>query len=316
MIFTSLQADESRIILASGGSQTLSKLFIGYLKVVKYFTNWYIYDPFDPQSPSYKAHKLVRRMHEKVNELYDNKEYHNYNDGRRIWLNQYYMSATHFMMYGLAILFPKECGLHQLTRDDFQCLIHFGRVIGYCLGIEDRFNVYNGDLDECRAMLEVMTEKEIRKNFKNQAPSDIELVGIELGKGIAIALEQLNYHISWFSLMKHWHLILGVHKEIPLPKWSDRFKYQITLFTFNHLCRSPFGQRFLNQFSKILIKIALHRKQNIIVYLGKEYQNLKYRHPNVPDHAYGEKLLILKNTEMKFHNIVNEVNNTYHVYSR
>lgn len=52
-------------------------------------------------------------------------------------LNQGEMAGTLICFYGLALLHPKEFGIHDASDEDLEAFCHFWAGLGYLLGIED-----------------------------------------------------------------------------------------------------------------------------------------------------------------------------------
>lgn len=95
-------------LIATGNSETVSKLFSRYLSTIAHVNKWFKYDPFDPNSAAHRSLKIVRGMHRqvgiKMNNLAERKQ-----DGKtNLWVNQYSMARTQFAFMGLMSIFPKE----------------------------------------------------------------------------------------------------------------------------------------------------------------------------------------------------------------
>lgn len=66
---------------------------------------------------------------------------------RRPFLSQGEMAVTQWGFFGLFICKPEAFAAPAITRPELEALIHMWAVLGYCLGIEDRFNWALGGLD-------------------------------------------------------------------------------------------------------------------------------------------------------------------------
>lgn len=53
-------------------------------------------------------------------------------------ITQLELACTVFGFIGFAIVRPEAFGMTTLTDSDLESLIHFWKVIGYLLGVEDR----------------------------------------------------------------------------------------------------------------------------------------------------------------------------------
>lgn len=67
------------------------------------------------------------------------------------------MAITLFNFMGFHILMPDKFGIVG-TREQFEAFNHFWRVIGYLLGMEDRFSCCGETLDETLMRLRVIRE--------------------------------------------------------------------------------------------------------------------------------------------------------------
>lgn len=53
-------------------------------------------------------------------------------------ITQFELAGTVFGFIGFAVIKPNNFGLNDITHEELDALIHFWRVIGYTLGVEDR----------------------------------------------------------------------------------------------------------------------------------------------------------------------------------
>ena len=97
-------------------------------------------------------------------------------------------------------------------------MFHFWRVIGYCLGIEDRFNLCAGTdeeiIEKCRFMF-----------WSKYHPAIIaapEKTGIEMTKGITYSMQRITFLLDYNALLRYMAPFMNVDKErYPL----DKFRY-------------------------------------------------------------------------------------------
>lgn len=59
-------------------------------------------------------------------------------DNGVIRIDQSAMACTQFGFMGFIIIRTERIGIHDATNEDLEAFIHFWRVIGYALGIEDK----------------------------------------------------------------------------------------------------------------------------------------------------------------------------------
>ncbi|XP_043273180.1 uncharacterized protein [Venturia canescens] len=72
-------------------------------------------------------------------------------------ITQLDMALTQFGFMGFPLLCDKRLGI-VTTEEELEGLIHFWRVIGRMLGIEERFNICNGSVEETRALCRRLLE--------------------------------------------------------------------------------------------------------------------------------------------------------------
>ncbi|OTF70365.1 hypothetical protein BLA29_012245, partial [Euroglyphus maynei] len=121
-----LMADDDilRILLSTGNSETVDKLFTRYLSTVKHLQDWFRHDPFDKNSKAFKSLKIVRKMHCKVADNLNNNQ-QSMDERKDIQINQWQMFLTQSAFFGLSAIIPKQIGYHQFTPNDFHAIFHF-----------------------------------------------------------------------------------------------------------------------------------------------------------------------------------------------
>ncbi|XP_052121709.1 uncharacterized protein LOC113208219 isoform X2 [Frankliniella occidentalis] len=64
-----------------------------------------------------------------------------------VWMSQYDMSVTQWAFVGPIIQFPERYGVGNASVEELDGFVHLWEVIGYTLGIDDRFNFCQGGLE-------------------------------------------------------------------------------------------------------------------------------------------------------------------------
>lgn len=88
------------------------------------------------------------------------------NKGRAGSITQRDMALTQFGFMGYIALTPHRLGV-QLSRDDMEAFIHFWRVLGHMIGIEDRFNLCTDCYDTTKPRLEIIMNDIYRPYLEN-----------------------------------------------------------------------------------------------------------------------------------------------------
>lgn len=76
------------------------------------------------------------------------------------------MALTQFGFMGYITMRPDALGI-QVSRKKFEAFVHFWRVIGYLIGIEDRFNLCTDSWETTRGRLECVMEDIFRPSLEN-----------------------------------------------------------------------------------------------------------------------------------------------------
>ena len=266
-------------LVVTGNSSNVQKLFRRYLSTIIHVKNWYENDPFDENSKSYKSLKHVRSLHKNVSNSMNDKS------GRvegkdRLWIPQYGMCYAQFSFIGFVALYPKECGLHSLSKEDFDSLLYFWRVIGYCLGTDDRFNLCSGTSQEVVQLCQLIYWRDWYPLLISEPLVCPE--GEEMAKGICLAMNKLSKFIHWNVLMKYWYPILNVSKTIELQSISERFWYYFIKFMMTSATKLSIGRICLTFGARLNIWITTKLKSYKYEALKKQYPNFSFDNKSCP----------------------------------
>ncbi|CAK1541555.1 unnamed protein product [Leptosia nina] len=69
------------------------------------------------------------------------------------------VAFTIFGFIGFMILKPQKLGIRQLQSGDWEAFNHFWGVIGYMLGLEDRYNICRKNLDDTRQICRILQDR-------------------------------------------------------------------------------------------------------------------------------------------------------------
>lgn len=166
-------------VVATGHSSTPYMVFMRILSTVIHVMCWYDENPFDPNSKTHKSLLTVRRnCHMAVSRMMNNK----YPRKNRLWLSQFDMAMTQWSLIGIVGIRPKQCGFHSTTKYEFEEYIYFWKVIGYCVGIEDRFNVCLDKYDESVEYLNICFQRCYKVHLDRQC--QVVKLGMNLTEGV------------------------------------------------------------------------------------------------------------------------------------
>jgi hypothetical protein len=86
---------------------------------------------------------------------------------------------------------PKQCGFHLTNREEFEYYIYFWKVIGYCMGIEDRFNICLDDYEQSVAYFDICFKECYKKHLDRQC--DVVQMGMKLTEGVFLGIDRYDY---------------------------------------------------------------------------------------------------------------------------
>lgn len=107
---------------------------------------------------SWKSLEAVRKGHI-VSSKYAEK-------GKAGFIMQRDMAYTQFGFIGYSLLKPELLGV-RVSREDYEALVHFWRVIGHLIGIRDEFNLCTDSWITTRPRLEILLNDVYRPNLEN-----------------------------------------------------------------------------------------------------------------------------------------------------
>ncbi|XP_076313707.1 uncharacterized protein LOC143226531 isoform X1 [Tachypleus tridentatus] len=248
-------------LLYTGNSSNLVRIFRRYVSTMRHVRQWYEGDIWNTEDPAYKSIVLIRQMHNKVANkinlenvdttqsncaMKQSESLSSSQQSTKIYLSQYHMVLTQFSFIGLIIMFPRLLGIY-CSREDIECFIHFWRGVGYQLGIDDRFNICSGSVEETEAFCMELTEKVMKPSITSSLPESERM-----SKDIIRAMSVLIPCLNWTAIMRFWFDIFGVTLQVKCSFYASvcywfmivtyRFLLRITLFRifFNFLIRMSY----------------------------------------------------------------------------
>ncbi|GFY43238.1 DUF2236 domain-containing protein [Trichonephila inaurata madagascariensis] len=248
-------------LMSTGNSANIVCLFRRYLSTLVHIRRWYEGDIWNPDDPAHQSITMVRGMHKRVADKINGPS----SCRRRCpAVSQYDMALTQFAFVGLIILHPKHVGLH-CSREDLECLIHFWRGIGYMLGVEDRYNLCNGNLEETVALCKDIMDAELRPSVQNARKESTTM-----SKGIIKAMNSFIIFLSWEAMARFWFEQMDMPCKFPMGIYEST-GYWLMRFTFGWLLRFRMFHRFFNYLLRIAVKQALDSKEYYEGYLVRHH---------------------------------------------
>lgn len=158
-------------------------------------------------------------------------------------------------------------------------MFHFWRVIGYCLGIDDRFNLCDGSDEDTVELCRQIYFDEWLPVIRIGA----EKVGIEMGKGISNAMSRVSPNLQYNSYMKYCAKFLQLNPDdYPLVTTKEKVLYAFYRVFFKYLSKSTCIVWIISKLNAIRIRRAIGRKNEHQEYLNKIYPDVTFENDRCP----------------------------------
>lgn len=302
LLFTSPNSLDT--LIYSRNSSTPFTAYKRYLSTVLRVKSWFEDDIWDKNSTGFKNLRAVRAMHlnisKKINS--DSEEGLNaklrkedalwcpLNDdlredfrsicpafhcspdrfrSRTIYVNQCEMSLTQFGFFGLMILFPGKFGAGDASKEELDAFIHVWRVLGYYLGIEDRFNFCQGSMEEIKSRCKHVIDYWFKPNF-SRVSQEWEHMSRCLTEGVSYYVSGVSFEVSLSYLC--WVLGVDTPKLHTSLTWRQYLLLILMKLTMCVVLRIPGVLSIYNA----LLRRSLNRAQNRTPEILKRLENKVY----------------------------------------
>ncbi|CAH1976286.1 unnamed protein product [Acanthoscelides obtectus] len=262
-----------KILMATNMSSSDKTAYRRYMATILHMLQWYDED-FKPGTEAWNSLLQVRRMHNAASKKCAKKL-------NRI--TQAEMALTQFGFCGFALVRSKKVGIHSGTEEDWAAFLHFWRVIGWMLGIEDRFNLWQGSAQKTRDVCNLLINRVYRPSV-HQLDANFVKMTRHLLKGIGSPVVQYEAMISYLMYllqdedepaeeMRPFRLQITVY---------EKTKYYFTHFILRTMMSFDWFRATLNYV--LLVTIWFIKYFPIIAYVQYGFENgrvvLNLKHPN------------------------------------
>lgn len=127
-------------------------------------------DPFEHNGVAFKNQRKALIMHRQLAKRVD-KNYSKIEGKDKLMVSQYSVVQVLMDISIWSLSFPKESGLQSISDEEYDNLFYFFRVMGYCVGIDDRFNPFSGPRQESIALGQHIIWTEWRSFLLEEEPS-------------------------------------------------------------------------------------------------------------------------------------------------
>ncbi|XP_050518450.1 uncharacterized protein LOC114334048 [Diabrotica virgifera virgifera] len=124
--------------------------YIRYLSTIFHMVIWYKED-LNPGSKLWGSIQEVNKKHTAAS-----KKGSTYGLCR---ISQADMAFTQFGFMGFQVARPGMVGLHNVTEEEWKAFIHVWRVVGYLMGIEERFNICRESVEETKEICNLLIDR-------------------------------------------------------------------------------------------------------------------------------------------------------------
>ncbi|XP_062556449.1 uncharacterized protein LOC134221269 isoform X2 [Armigeres subalbatus] len=176
------------VLIYTNQSSTAVTAYKRYIATIMHTLNWY-YEDLLPGTAAWKSIAYVRRGHVAVSKRSSAKQ------SSRI-VSQKDMAVTQFGFVGYTVLGYKQLGI-VYNKEDMEALVHFWRVIGYMIGIQDRYNLCTDNLVSSEHRMRQVEEHILRPALLSTTES-FEKMGKALVEGLWCFNPFLDYDAFLF----------------------------------------------------------------------------------------------------------------------
>ncbi|XP_060532412.1 uncharacterized protein LOC132705661 isoform X2 [Cylas formicarius] len=161
-----------------------------YMGTIFHMNIWYDHS-FMPGSKSWKSIKEVKSMHNSASKRCSK--------GGLGKISQMDMALTQFGFMGYQLTRSNWFGIGHITDEEWKGFVHLWRVVGYVLGIENRFNICRNSVEETRQICEKLIQKVFVPHVGKQ-DKDFLKMSEHLTHGLWCMSPLLNFNVVMVTL--------------------------------------------------------------------------------------------------------------------
>jgi len=177
-------------------SGTSMKAYRRYLATIYHTVTWYK-EELKPGTKSWKSLSAVRKRHV-ISSKFAEK-------GQCGFISQKDMAFTQFGFLGYIAIKPEILGI-QATDEDLEAFIHFWRVIGYMIGLDDKYNLCTDSWSTTKPRLEAMLSHVFRPSLDISSASE---KFTEMSRALITGLWCFNPFLSFDAHMFFMKMVAG-----------------------------------------------------------------------------------------------------------
>ncbi|XP_054264017.1 uncharacterized protein LOC128987248 [Macrosteles quadrilineatus] len=241
-----------KVLVLTGQSSHPLSAFRRYLDTISHMLEWYDGDLTNPNSRASKSLLGVRGRHCHATRRASKAGY-----GQ---ISQRDMALTQFGFMGFALLRSKELGLSG-SDADLEGFVHFWRTIGYLLGIKDKYNLCQGDVQTTRQTCQAMLDKVFVVGLK-QNSTDFQMMSKALLEGMWAVIPFINTE-AFFGFTK---MLCGVD-DVQFTNVYSKTLFNLQVFVHNAI---------LNSFLAAIIRPILNFNMWLALFITQRFPYLAF----------------------------------------
>ncbi|XP_057660167.1 uncharacterized protein LOC130896236 [Diorhabda carinulata] len=183
-----------KILMFTGKSSTDFTAYIRYVSTVFHMIIWYE-EEFKPGSRVWKSLRQVNSKHNSASRQSCRSSFNK--------ITQMDMALTQFGFMGFQVARPNLIGIHNATDEEFKAFIHFWKVVGYLMGIEDRFNICRDSVKESREICNIL----INQIFHPQIVKKDEKF-LKMARHLIRGMWSMHPILSFKTMMNYLHFLV------------------------------------------------------------------------------------------------------------
>uniref|UniRef100_A0AAG5D4S5 ER-bound oxygenase mpaB/mpaB'/Rubber oxygenase catalytic domain-containing protein n=1 Tax=Anopheles atroparvus TaxID=41427 RepID=A0AAG5D4S5_ANOAO len=155
-----------RVLVHTNQSSEPRTAYRRYVATVMHTLEWY-YEALRPSSRSWKSITYVRKVHAGVSQQANSAH-------PGMIISQRDMAITQFGFVGYIIISHRKLGI-QYGPGDWDAFVHFWRVIGYMMGIEDRFNACTDSFETTERRMSLIASEILQPALENRTAEFVKM---------------------------------------------------------------------------------------------------------------------------------------------
>lgn len=243
-----------KVLVFTGKSSEPGKAFRRYMDTICHMRDWYFGDISDSESDLHKSLIKVRGLH-----CCAARKSVSLGGGT---ISQMDMVLTQFGFMGICLSKRDYLGMKGDDKD-VEGFIHFWKTVGYLMGIEDRYNLCDGNTDQVSALCEKV-RSEVFKSFMQTPPDDFTKMSKALLSGVQPVIPFLNTD----AFLEFTRQMVDLKSGIPLTGCYARFILRFQIFVHTVL--------FTVSYLAVVFKPVFNFLMKLAIFLHSNYPFLAY----------------------------------------